>query len=70
LICVKAIGCQKFLWFEKGGQFSSATKTLPIFCTNLDVCDKHAFSKCLCHGSYCSSQALYVFPKHQGAPIE
>jgi hypothetical protein len=24
----------------------------------------------LCHGYYYSSQALYVFPEHQGAPIE
>jgi hypothetical protein len=29
LICGKAVGCQKNLWFENGGQFSSSLT--PVF---------------------------------------
>ncbi len=62
-----------FLWpmfFSLGFCNPLQQKQCPFFCTNLDVHDKHVFSERLCHGYYYSSQALYVFPEHQGAPIE
>jgi hypothetical protein len=40
-------------------------KTTPTSYTNLNVPDKHVFSKHLCHGFYCGSQALCAFPTHQ-----
>jgi hypothetical protein len=72
LICGKVVGYQKNLGliflslvFQFGFMQLFVAKTTPTSYTNLNVPDKHVFSKHLCHGFYCGSQALCAFPTHQ-----